>query len=104
MEAPDFSRFRRSPSVWKAFDTTDDAISAWCAYNGSLDAAMALHNAVLPGWVWSMKTLAIGGVRVWTDRAYGIRGLGYIATNSIPARALVLVDLEALIEKEKAND
>ena len=25
------------------------------AYHGSLDAALALHAALLPGWIWSVK-------------------------------------------------
>ena len=27
---------------------------AWEAYQGSLDAAKALHEALLPGWYWSL--------------------------------------------------
>jgi len=30
----------------------DHAAYAWDAYRGSLDAAKALHEALLPGWDW----------------------------------------------------
>lgn len=34
-----------------AFGLTTEANNALDAYKGSLDAAMALHDALLPGWV-----------------------------------------------------
>ncbi len=34
-----------------AFEPEEHA-AAWNAYEGSLDAAKALHDALLPGWSW----------------------------------------------------
>ncbi|WP_226552962.1 hypothetical protein [Celeribacter naphthalenivorans] len=73
------------------------------AYNGSLDAAKALHEAVLPGWAWSIKTLATGAVQVWTDYAYGLRQQGFIGTTKDNAsRAWLLAILKALIGQEES--
>ena len=58
------------------------------AYNGSLDAAMALHDAVLPGWAW------------WrTDRGRFCVGIGFAefgAINKIPSRAWLIAIIRAL--------
>ena len=71
------------------------------ASEGSLDAAMELHEAVLPGWPWSVKTLATDSVQVWTNYAYGLRTLGHIGTTKDnPARAWLIAILKALIEME----
>jgi len=32
------------------FDGAEWGETAWCAYTGSLDAALRLHEALLPGW------------------------------------------------------
>ena len=86
---------------------TDQLISSGrCAFNlvrdimskGSLDAAKALHDAVLPGWAWSVKTLATDSVQVWTNRAYGLREPGFIGTTKDnAASSWLLAILRALI-------
>ncbi|OWJ71390.1 hypothetical protein CDV50_10315 [Haematobacter massiliensis] len=40
----------------------DQVTTACSAYHGSLDAAMALHNALLPGWGYHCGAY---GARVW---------------------------------------
>ena len=76
-------------------------VSAFRAYNGSLDAAVSLHEAVLPGWSWSTVTDAhnkqwffVGdNVDYETDEIY----------HKISARALLIADIQALIAKEKSK-
>ncbi len=48
--APDYSMFIKGPQDWDAFDLETERANAGRAYRGSLDAAKALHDAVLPGW------------------------------------------------------
>ena len=64
----------------------------WKAWSGSLDAALALHNAVLPGWMF------------WrTDRGRFCVGIGFAEFGAIgpnPARAWLIAILRALIEKD----
>lgn len=48
----------------------------WGAYRGSLDAALRLHEALLPGWEWHLKS--------WSGMA------------DTPARAWLLAILRAL--------
>ena len=64
---------------------------------GSLDAALALHEAVLPGWGWEIYDEGVA--RVWP------RPLGddvYVSgRNDVVARAWLLAILEALIAQEQ---
>ena len=66
------------------------------AYKGSLDAAMALHNAVLPGW---QLVVDFSG----NHAGASVSSFGCIQSsdNAIPARAWLLAILSALIEQEK---
>ena len=76
-----------------------DKVSAYRAYHGSLDAAKALHEAVLPGWVYGISFDSYGelyafvsdGIVFETDEVYNIE----------PARAWLLAILEALIAQEE---
>jgi hypothetical protein len=77
------------------------ATDAWLAQANSLDAAMALHKAVLPGWRWSAVPNN-GGVRVgvWNTQA----GSSYrqaTHTHDIPARAWLIAILKALIAEQE---
>jgi hypothetical protein len=78
---------------------------AYGAFHGSLDAAKALHEAVLPGWVASPQ---IGGksagVTVWHCTLEDWESGQEISVNNIacPARAWLLAVLEALIAQEDA--
>lgn len=67
---------------------------AYDAFNGSLDAAKALHEAVLPGWVWGICFNAHSELYAWvgdgeyeTDECYSPN----------PARAWLMAILAAKI-------
>jgi len=70
------------------------------AYQGSLDAAHALHKAVLPGWVWNVVD---SSTTVWPDFPGDPRDYqeGYAEGN--PARAWLLAILEAIIAQQGAG-
>lgn len=80
---------------------------AWRAYHGSLDAALALHNAVLPGWRWWVADALYWSVmddeapRV--TLANGIPGadLHVVSAHSetCPARAWLIAIIKALISE-----
>lgn len=59
---------------------------------GSIDAAVALCERVLPGWIWQVSQLTAD---VWD----GING-GFTAYHKIPAIALLIATLKALDAKE----
>jgi len=77
------------PSYWEpAFD----------AYRGSLDAAKALHEAVLPGWEWRIRDDG----RAWVWRTVSdLCGGDEVDDN--PARAWLLALLDAIIAKEASG-
>ena len=69
------------------------------AYHGSLDAAKALHEAVLPGWtVWYQTFVGISvkpmGAKIWQEP---------VPFTYIPARAWLLSILRALIAMDEAK-
>ena len=64
------------------------------AFSGSLDAAKALHEAVLPGWSAVIQTN--GAVQLHCP----VHGAQTPAYNNDPARAWLLAILDALIAKE----
>jgi hypothetical protein len=66
------------------------------AYAGSLDAAKALHEAVLPGWFPGIsQNIHFGDWYAWVQT----KTLHHHATYRDPARAWLLAILEALITK-----
>ena len=76
-------------------------LDACKASQGSLDAAMALHEAVLPGWEWRLRN---NRAWVWA----GITCFGGDETEDtdmkgLPARAWLAAILKALIA-EAGND
>jgi len=69
------------------------------AFSGSLDAAKALHEALLPGWGWHC---GVYGARVWEypgDEWHPERRSD-VEMPENPARAWLLAILTALIAKE----
>ena len=64
------------------------------AFYGSLDAAKALHDAVLPGWKWGRQW----SCHMWVepDDVPG-RSERHYGTGAIPARAWLIAILRALI-------
>jgi hypothetical protein len=78
---------------WRQVFGRDDTINAAKAYHGSLDAANALHEALLPGWSCAMNTNGSAQVidPMW-ERFHG-------ESQNNPARAWLLAVLRALAEK-----
>ncbi len=70
------------------------------AYDGSLDAAHALHKAILPGWV--VAEIAQDAPMAWAVRLGHVSELRETAdgTDSCPARAWLLAIISALIAQE----
>lgn len=95
--------------VWKEVgpNCTETARSA---YHGSLDAALALHKAVLPGWKVKQPHQFEAGH--WLAEIYHPQGEDWPkwtpypsqgATADNPARAWLLAILSALIAQEQAQ-
>lgn len=63
------------------------------SYKGSLDAAKALHDAVLPGWDGNFSLDGVAAV--WRTRPT------YVGRSSNPARAWLIAILEALIAQHE---
>jgi hypothetical protein len=70
------------------------------AYNGSLDAAKALHEAVLPEWHWNVSKDGVARI-VIPSRLRTIPTVG--RSDSSPARAWLIAILKALIAGEDTN-
>ena len=74
------------------------AILAW--KNGSLDAAKALHEAVLPGWPYTIENVTGQNYRAWTNKSRNLRTPGFSDRGPCPARAWLLAILRALYARE----
>jgi hypothetical protein len=85
-----------------ATDAFDDVFQqVWIAgsFRGSLDAAKALHEAVLGGWGWAVaERQGYVEASVRKNSLFASEYYGSIADN--PARAWLLAILEALIAQE----
>ena len=97
------------PPFLAAFDMTWVAMKAWQANEGSLDAAKALHEAVLPGWIANMTQLQN---RQWIAQVVNPQGEewpkwtrspSWDCADTNPARAWLCAILKALIA-EAGND
>jgi|GEM_PF-1199103 len=66
------------------------------AHSGSLDAAKALHDAVLPGWEWRLRDDG----QAWVWRTAADLHAAYDETET-PARAWLLAIIRALIWQEE---
>lgn len=69
------------------------------AFRGDLNAAVALHKALLPGWVWTMH--GNGQAVVWPPGTADVQNAGCIETDieGKPARALLLAILRAKLKE-----
>ena len=79
--------------------------NAAMAYDGSLDAAKALHDAGLPGCWMRMSgpwPEDVGCAGIWTAKIYRKTGPGYVGKAASPARAWLITILAALIAQEEA--
>lgn len=93
--------WRLMRDIWSPRNWHDLGHNVRYAFHGSLDAAKALHDAVLPGWHGSFST--DGFARV----AKGGRVLTVMESCHVdckPARAWLIAILVALIAKDTAND
>lgn len=80
----------------------DAGFDGWAelAYNGSLDAALSLHEAVLPGWVARPQIGGEGaGVSVWHCTIEDWDGGDEISANNQPdpARAWLIAIIRAML-------
>lgn len=66
------------------------------SYHGSIDAAVALLEEVLPGWAY---VLTKEGADLWRKEDYGDPFCAPHSAEGPPARALLLATLDALIEE-----
>ena len=69
------------------------------SFRGSLDAAKALHEAVLDGFFWDAKHIIRDGVRA---HQYFVRRAAncHWSEDRCPARAWLIAIIKALIEQE----
>ena len=95
-DCTEYSIFREAhiKSEWQALEGQYRA-RAWDAYEGSLDAAKALHEALLPGWGWLLNSRS-GYALVWESKEVGDREESAISPVS-NARAWLIAILSALI-------
>jgi hypothetical protein len=68
---------------------------ALASFDGSLDAAVALHEALLPGWVWGRTEENI----YVKDPAQGSRSTKWGGPSDKPARSFLLATLRAVRAK-----
>jgi hypothetical protein len=97
-------------------DGESASVVSYAAFDGSLDAAHALHNAVLPGWKWLVRKADDGDVRigncgpeckgfanVWPQENPNLGGDNYPVFSYTPAHAWLLAILNALIAQEETK-
>ena len=65
------------------------------AADGSLDAALALKEALLPGWKWGAHEPKPGTFRAYVSRWSALRIMPFTEEAPTPARALLLATLRA---------
>ena len=70
-------------------------LDAYRAYEGSLDAAKALHEAVLPGWEWH---LGPSNAKIYPYNGSPVKSWDGMADT--PARAWLIAILRALYARE----
>jgi hypothetical protein len=73
------------------------------SYYGSLDAAKALHEAVLQGWAWSLYEEDSGEFLSIVSKGYNVK-IYEEEWHTDPARAWLIAILKALIAGENTND
>jgi hypothetical protein len=73
-----------------------EAALAATAYSGSLDAAKALHEALLPGWKFGMHEPRPGVFRAYVSVWSALRPMPHTEEADTPARAWLLAILKAV--------
>lgn len=79
------------------FGNTQSAMDAVDAFDGSLDAAKVLHEAVLPGWKFGMHEPQPGIYRAYVCKWSLLRPMPTTYDAADPARAWLIAILRALI-------
>lgn len=79
---------------------------AWKAHNGDLNAARALHDALLPDMGWEILWVAKYPNLMNSNNGHQYRasvgwGRSWYGTNDDPARAWLIATLSALIAQEE---
>lgn len=82
---------------WRQVFGWDDTINADAAYRGDLNAAKALHEAMLPGWIFDVTNDSAFVMRAVPDADLTDDFLPqYLGEDDNPARAWLLAVLRAL--------
>ena len=77
------------------------AMCAVKSFGGSLDAAKALHEAVLPGWTWTVEKSTYN--KLYEAWVRGEEAPGYtVSDQADPARAWLLAIIRAKISELEA--
>ena len=99
IEAVEAGSLPTFPETVRAVRGADaDAVDVDMAFNGYLDAALSLHEALLPGWGWETGVNATftSIAQVWKDG----RSSAFQGVSELPARAWLLAILRAVKAKE----
>jgi hypothetical protein len=92
------------PSDYLCLMIVNNSIAARNAYNGSMDAARELHEAVLPDWYvdeMGNNSKSMG----WTIRIFNAEGNYKVGIGfDNPARAWLIAIIQALILIENNNE
>lgn len=80
---------------------TTQANDAHSAYKGSLDAAKALHEALLPGWVWKLESYD-GFSLAWVGPPSEMLLREHETDINNPARAWLIAILKAYRAQQEA--
>lgn len=86
--------------LWLALGSQWNIDTAQRAYRGSLDAALRLHEALLPGWTWELARHAACVRPLISEAENNGRIFG---AGSNPARALLIAILRAVKAQQEAG-
>ena len=90
--APEFER-----AFYPIRNNMTDVYQSNDAFTGSMDAALSLFEAVLPGWDWCLSS---NGCDVWPEDNPSAL---LLCIHSNPARAMLIATIKALIAKLEAE-
>ena len=85
--------------IMAVFDDMPDQVTCLAAFDGYLDAAKALHDALLPGWWFAIQPTGVTVANVETPHD----GMICDGASDVTARAWLLAILRALQAKGGAQ-